>query len=296
MAAERTLELTEVDVRPTDIGRFESIGRDRAHGALPRRGGGAASRARRPELGRERQFDCDRRRGGRAAPDAARLRARRRHRRALARDRGRPAFFEITKRIHNRLYGTPATAAPLGDAERRHYERDAPAATPTRSRRALRPATSSCSTTRRPPGSRRGSRGGCARRVALPRRHRRGERVVGAGVGVPAPVRRRRRRLRVLARSSFAPRWVDRERLAVIPPSIDPFSPKNAADRRPEVVTPCSRPSGSCAGDATAAEPRLHPARRLDRASIDRPVDLVGDRPAAAAGAPIVLQASRWDA
>jgi trehalose synthase len=35
---------------------------------------------------------------------------------------GNPRFFEITKRIHNHLYGTAGDAGPLGPAERRDYE------------------------------------------------------------------------------------------------------------------------------------------------------------------------------
>jgi trehalose synthase len=35
---------------------------------------------------------------------------------------GDPAFFAITKRIHNGLYGSPGDGGELGAAERRHYE------------------------------------------------------------------------------------------------------------------------------------------------------------------------------
>jgi trehalose synthase len=35
---------------------------------------------------------------------------------------GDPAFFAITKRIHNGLYGSPGDGGGLGDEERRHYE------------------------------------------------------------------------------------------------------------------------------------------------------------------------------
>ena len=31
-------------------------------------------------------------------------------------------FFEITKRIHNNLYGTPGDGGPLGSAEHADYE------------------------------------------------------------------------------------------------------------------------------------------------------------------------------
>jgi len=35
---------------------------------------------------------------------------------------GRPLFFEVTKRLHNRLHGSWGDAGPLGDAERAEYE------------------------------------------------------------------------------------------------------------------------------------------------------------------------------
>jgi trehalose synthase len=35
---------------------------------------------------------------------------------------GNEHFFEITKRIHNRLHGYPGDGGPLGDAERKAYE------------------------------------------------------------------------------------------------------------------------------------------------------------------------------
>src|ERR1700745_1498362 len=38
-------------------------------------------------------------------------------------DPGEPAFFALTKRLHNRLHGYPGDGGPLGVAERRLYER-----------------------------------------------------------------------------------------------------------------------------------------------------------------------------
>src|SRR5882762_7191403 len=35
---------------------------------------------------------------------------------------GRPEFFAVTKRIHNRLHGTPGDGAPLDDEARSIYE------------------------------------------------------------------------------------------------------------------------------------------------------------------------------
>ena len=35
---------------------------------------------------------------------------------------GDPRFFEITKRLHNHLYGTPGDGGPLGPAEHADYD------------------------------------------------------------------------------------------------------------------------------------------------------------------------------
>src|SRR5687767_2368515 len=35
---------------------------------------------------------------------------------------GDPAFFSLTKRVHNMLHGAPGDGGPLGDDERAHYE------------------------------------------------------------------------------------------------------------------------------------------------------------------------------
>jgi trehalose synthase len=58
---------------------------------------------------------------------------------------GDARFFEITKRIHNHLYGTAGDGGPLGDAERRHYEEMWRACAAS-----SRPTISSCCTIRKP--------------------------------------------------------------------------------------------------------------------------------------------------
>jgi len=119
--AHRPVPLTEVDVRPADIGRFEPlIGpermahfravADRLERAL---GGGSVVNVNSTAVG-----------GGVAELLQTLL--------AYARGAGiharwlvvgaDPDFFAITKRIHNGLYGTPGDGGDLGDAERRRYE------------------------------------------------------------------------------------------------------------------------------------------------------------------------------
>ena len=62
---------------------------------------------------------------------------------------GNPEFFDVTKRLHNRLHGVDDP--PLGEHEREVYERCC-AATPSRWPLACAPGTSCSCTTPRPPG------------------------------------------------------------------------------------------------------------------------------------------------
>ena len=113
---------------------------------------------------------------------------------------GDAEFFEITKRIHNHLYGAAATAARSAPTSTRATRRSLRATPRSCSRWCARATSSSC-TTRRPPASRRGSQRAGATvvwrcHVGRDTPNERTER----GWDVPASVRRGCRRLRVLAR------------------------------------------------------------------------------------------------
>ena len=104
---------------------------------------------------------------------------------------GDAAFFEITKRIHNHLYGTPGDGGRLGTEEHRCYE-DTIERNVARLHAVARagdivvlhdPQTAGLTQS-----SRRRGREGC---LALPRRHRHAKRILGASVDVPSPVPRR---------------------------------------------------------------------------------------------------------
>jgi trehalose synthase len=97
----------------------------------------------------------------------------------------------------------------------------------------------------------------------------------------------------VVSKASFAPAWVDHERLAVIPPSIDPFSAKNEL-LEPSDVTAILQYTGLLAGGGHA------PAATFTRRDgspgrVDRHADILQTGPPPPPDAPIVLQASRWD-
>jgi trehalose synthase len=159
---------------------------------------------------------------------------------------GDPDFFAITKRIHNRLYGTPGDGGPLGDAEREHYER------------VLRKNAEELQTLVRP---------GDVVLIHDPQPAGLLQAVSAAGaravwrchVGCDRPNRWTEHAWQflrpyleyaddyVFSRAAFAPPWVDRDRLHAIPPSIDPFSAKN------EPIRPCPSPAAMARRDGSIA-------------------------------------------
>ena len=205
---------------------------------------------------------------------------------------GDPRFFEITKRIHNHLHGTPGDGGPLGEAERHDYEKTL-----------------------------RGNLAGLLDVVGegdvvvlhdpqtaglAAAMRRAGARVVWrCHVGIDSPNEHSERAWKfllpyveeldgyVFSCERFAPAWVPREHLAVIAPSIDPFSAKNESID-PESVVPLLQYVGLLGGGGQ--EPVGTFARRDgSRGSFRRRVDLLGTGPPPP-DAPVVLQASRWDA
>jgi len=96
----------------------------------------------------------------------------------------------------------------------------------------------------------------------------------------------------VFSRESFAWEGLDRDRLAVIAPSIDVFSPKNE-DLDRSTVLAALRASG-CSPTATRLSTRRSRARTPTPSRVDRRAELFEDEPLDAI-TPAVLQVSRWD-
>ena len=206
--------------------------------------------------------------------------------------RGDPDFFEITKRIHNGLYGSPGDGGDLGEAERRHYERIL--RTNADELRALvRPSDVVLIHDPQPAGLAAAMAGAEAKVVW--RCH----------VGADEPNEWTERSwsfLRpyldgvdafVFSRRAFAPSWADDSRLHVIPPSIDPFSAKNEpiSQRNVRLILGYT---GLIGGDG--ATPSVHFARRDGSPGrINRRADILQTGPPPPADAPIVVQVSRWD-
>jgi trehalose synthase len=206
--------------------------------------------------------------------------------------RGDPYFFEITKRIHNGLYGSPGDGGDLGEAERRHYERIL--RTNADELRALvRPSDVVLIHDPQPAG--------LAAAMATA-----GAKVVWrCHVGADEPNEWTERSwsfLRpyldgvdafVFSRRAFAPSWADDSRLHVIPPSIDPFSAKNEpiSQRNVRLILGYT---GLIGGDG--ATPSVPFARRDGSPGrINRRVDILQTGPPPPADAPTVVQVSRWD-
>jgi trehalose synthase len=203
---------------------------------------------------------------------------------------GNPDFFAITKRIHNNLHGAPGDGGDLGDAEREIYER-----TLTDSAAELAdlvragdivflhdPQTAGLVDAVRRTGA-----------IVVWRCH--------VGLDLPNELAKRAWRfLRpyvahadafVFSRREFAWEGLEMARVAIVPPSIDAFSPKNQ-DLDPGTVDSILAATG-------IAEPRRDgPPVFLRRdgspGRIDRQADLVAGAPLPV-DARLVTQVSRWD-
>jgi trehalose synthase len=203
-----------------------------------------------------------------------------------------PEFFAVTKRIHNRLHGAAGDGAPLDDTARAVYEQ-----TLADNLEAIAPRVAEGDVVilhdPQPAGLTAALRDAGA--VVIWRCH--------VGVEEPnATVRETWDFLRpyilpahayVFSREAFVWEGLDRGRVAVIQPSIDPLAPKNE-DLSPAVVRAVLHASGVVAGDSgptAAAFVRNDgtPGRVERRAQVLEDEPLHDDTP-------VVLQVSRWDA
>jgi trehalose synthase len=206
---------------------------------------------------------------------------------------GDSAFFAITKRIHNGLYGSSGDGGELGPAEHRHFER------------VLRENADELLALIRPGDVVVVHDPQPAALVAVAKSA--GARVVWrCHVGLDLPNQWSERAwefLRpylvdadaiVVSRAAFAPPWADPVQVHVIPPSIDPFSAKNEP-----ISVRDARLTLSYVGllDSAIATPPAVQFTRRDGSPgrINRRVDVVQTGPPAPADVPLVVQISRWD-
>ena len=97
----------------------------------------------------------------------------------------------------------------------------------------------------------------------------------------------------VFSRSQYAPEWVPDDRLWVIPPSLDPFSPKNASMSRADVAASLSRANLV----AAPADGGSYEFVRRDgsKAAVRPHQGLFVEGGPVPEGARVVIQVSRWD-
>ena len=202
---------------------------------------------------------------------------------------GEPDFFDVTKRIHNRLHGSPGDGGPLGEAERAVYERVTEAN-----------AGDLCELVREgdivllhDPQT-----AGLAERVKEAGAHV----VWRAHIGLDLPNDLARETWRfllpyvqvsdaqVFSREAFVWEGLDPERLAIIPPSIDPFSAKNQ-ELEPDAVAAILAACGVVEGDPEGA---AFTRRDGSPGRVDRQAELIEEGPVPA-DALLVTQVSRWD-
>jgi trehalose synthase len=206
---------------------------------------------------------------------------------------GSPRFFQITKRLHNHLYGSPGDGQPLGPDERQPYE-------------ALLEKNAEQMVAQVEPGDVVILHDPQTAGLAAPAQRAGAHVVWRCHVGVDEQNEHSERGwafLRpylghvdayVFSCPQFAPAWVPEEQLYVIPPSIDPFSAKNEAID-PLDVARILQHVGLLEPDGRPPE---HEFTRRDGSlgRIAAHVDLSETGPPPPADVPIVLQASRWDA
>ncbi len=205
---------------------------------------------------------------------------------------GDPEFFAMTKRLHNWLHGDPGDGGPLGDREGAHYR-----AVMTRNQSwvigLIRRGDIVMLHDPQTAGLVDGLKSAGA--VVVWRCH------IGSdtsnsyteqGWNFLRPLVQKADAF-VFSRASYAPAWVPTSRLAMIAPSIDPFSSKNESLDVAE-VRDILRRAGLLVGRTDAEPPGSHPPGD-QRPAVRARRDLIVE------GAPIsfddrlVVQVSRWD-
>jgi trehalose synthase len=204
---------------------------------------------------------------------------------------GGPEFFRVTKRIHNRLHGAAGDGGPLGDGERQVYESTL-RANATGLARTVRssdivflhdPQTAGLVAPVQEIGATVVWR--CHVGVDVPNDLTRGAWEFMRRYVEPADAY-------VFSRKEFIWPELDREKVWIVPPAIDAFSPKNQDLEQRQVrailATAGLSPDHGGHRDATFVREDGTPGR------VDRRATLYQDR-VIPAEAPLVTQVSRWD-
>ena len=204
---------------------------------------------------------------------------------------GNPEFFAITKRLHNNLHGQPGDGGPLRAAERAAYEgvlvdNAAELAAQVQPGDVVLlhdPQTAGLVAAMLDRGA-----------ITIWRSH----------IGVDAsneyteaaweflrPYAEQAHAC-VFSRQEYVPEWLGGD-VRIIPPSIDPFSPKNA-DMEPEVVRSIVAHLGLIQSPPSPVAP-IFTRRDGTPGRVDLRADIVRAGPAPDAETQMVVQVSRWD-
>ncbi len=203
---------------------------------------------------------------------------------------GEPEFFAITKRLHNRLHGFAGDGGPLGAAEHQVYERTLVASAEelvglVRPRDIVilhDPQTAGLSAAVRDTGATVLWR--CHVGLDVANDHAREAWDFLRGYVLDAHAF-------VFSRAGFAWEGLPRERISVIRPSIDAFSPKNAEQIREQSLA-IMVTAGVLADDVNAYPMFTRSDGTPGR--IERRAEMLQEEELAAE-VPVVMQVSRWD-
>jgi trehalose synthase len=205
---------------------------------------------------------------------------------------GPPEFFQVTKRIHNRLHGVVGDGLPLDENARAVYERVL-----TRNAREFveRVRPEDVVILHDPQTAGLVDAVHAAGATVLWRCH--------VGLDRPNDIARDAwafllpylvdADIYVFSRRSFAWEGLDRERIVVIPPSTDPFAPKNEP-LDAKTVRAVLHASGLLAGNGELG-PVVFERHDGTRGRVERRAWVAEEQPLGA-DVPAVLQVSRWDA
>jgi len=203
---------------------------------------------------------------------------------------GDAEFFAITKRLHNQIHGEVA-GGPLGAAQAHHYTQMLTANAAELLER-IRPGDVALLHDPQTAGlagplARAGARvvWRCHIGVSWENDATRG------GWDFLRPHLDRAERY-VFSRQQYVPSWLPDDKVTIIPPSIDPFSPKNQ-DLDGATVQAILATLGVLDGTPPQVPARFV-RRNGDTGTVTRPAVITGEgRPSAAD--PVLLQVSRWD-
>ncbi len=205
---------------------------------------------------------------------------------------GDAQFFAVTKRLHNRIHGEPGDGGPLGVPEKAHYA-DVLASHAAALSEQVRPGDLMLLHDPQTAG------------LVAPLMRRGGRVVWRCHIGADTENRFTadawdflRPHLAqadgyVFSRRQHVPAWTPQPKTWIIPPSIDPFSPKNQ-DLDADTVLAILARMGVLAGDGAHPSATAYVRRDGTRSEVVRPASLAveelpgpDDR--------LIVQVSRWD-